>query len=83
MWMQSLMTVGSQVYRLPSPIKKEHPLLQKLLRLTFRGLGLETSSQIFSAGLKYLGSQVVPFCHFSFGVPLLTPDSIKKGTLIY
>ena len=29
-----------------------------------------------------LGSPVVPFCPFSFWVPLLKPSSRKKGTLI-
>ena len=31
---------------------------------------------------SYLGSPVVPFYPFSFGVPLLKPNSRKKGTLI-
>ena len=31
---------------------------------------------------KYLGAPVVPFYPFSFGVPLLKPNSRKKGTLI-
>ena len=30
----------------------------------------------------FLGSRVVPFCPFSFLVPLLKPNSRKKGTLI-
>ena len=33
-------------------------------------------------GLKRLGSPVVPFYPFSFWVPLLKPNSRKKGTLI-
>ena len=33
-------------------------------------------------GLVFLGSPVVPFYPFSFWVPLLKPNSRKKGTLI-
>ena len=32
---------------------------------------------------QFLGSPVVPFCLFSFWVPLLKPNSRKKGTLIF
>ena len=32
--------------------------------------------------LKYLGTPVVPFCPFCFGVSLLKLNSGKKGTLI-
>ena len=37
---------------------------------------------IISGGVFQLGSPVVPFCPFSFWVPLLKPNSRKKGTLI-
>ena len=32
--------------------------------------------------VQTLGSPVVPFCPFSLGLPLLKPNSRKKGTLI-
>ena len=35
-----------------------------------------------SEAILRLGAPVVPFYPFSFGVPLLKPNSKKKGTLI-
>ena len=49
-----------------------------------RDLGLWPAVQCFRilAGGDVLGTPVVPFCPFNFGVSLLKLNSRKKGTLI-
>ena len=66
------------------------------MRASYLLLGAKPKAEILSAScevanaepgdptptITYLGSPVVPFYPFSFWVPLLKPNSRKKGTLI-
>ena len=54
-----------------------------MIRVTpFRVLLSLLMTHLLSPQGLQVGSPVVPFCPFSFWVPLFTPSSRNKGTLI-
>ena len=67
--------------RPPKFVQAPHAVWGKPSILTRRAEGLRPWEPDFSVPLS-LGSPVVPFCLFPFWVPLLKPNSRKKGTLI-